>query len=362
MNIKEVVSIAPKRPGTNTRLICRTKIGDRWFALTENYKLLTDEQLASPEFAGERVMEIPFDRVRRNFRFAFDIYVEQAPRKGEEVDIVEHRNYRIAEADKYNAAFNFFAKHMQIEVVGMKNPYLIGEPMYIMDFTNHRSINSVLKSRKKAEVFNRVNAMDIQQKLDLALNYMPSLYGKRHSEIMEKLVDFDSGLLMQDAYIDEFLTKYDPKNLTVSMNTYINKAIQTGIIEKRNGGMYIHGNEFVGSDEQSAMAHFNRDPETYNNFIVAKVNQMMKLPEDDLQIDIPDTARRISVMREFRANQQYKDGPEFQAKLAQAVAEAKALGIKNAHNKPYNSLLDEIEQIKQGTHPKIKSPAAPPEA
>lgn len=347
MNIKEVVTITPKRPGSNTKLICRTKIGDKWFVLTDSFKILTDEQLNGRDHYGERVMEIPFNRVSRSFRFAFDLMTPEKPDPDSGIDIVEWKNKRNEESDRYNAAFNFFAKHMQIEVVGMKNPYLVGEPMYIMDFINHRSINNVLKNRKKNDVFNKVNSMDLQQKLNLALNYMPSLYGKRHSEIMDRLVDFEHGLLMQDAYIDEFLNNYDEKNLNVSMNTYMNKAIMMGLIEKRNNGLYIHGNEFIGVDEQAAIAHFNRDPESYNNYIVPRVNQSLKLPEDDLQIVIPDISKRIAAIKDN--NKHTKMEPEVsKAKYEMLKQEAAMLGIKSIDKKTHKQLSDEVERVKRG--------------
>ena len=331
----------------NTKLICRTRIGDKWFVLTDTYKLLTDDQMASREFSGEKVMEIPFNTVSRSFRFAFDLITPDKPEPDSGIDIVDWRNAKNAESDKYNAAFNFFAKHMQIEVVGIKNPYLIGEPMFIMDFLNHRSINNVLKARKKNEVFNRVNGMSLQQKLDLALNYMPSLYGKRHSEIMDQLVDFDKGLLMQEAYIDDFLEKYNPNNLSVSMNTYVNKAIQIGLITKSNNQYFIHGNEFVGTDVASIVGHFSKDPDTYNNFVIPKVNDAMKLPEDDLKIVIPDIGQRIAAVREEQKNKKQADGVN-QAAYEQLKAEAKALGIKNVDQKSYKKLADEVEAIKRG--------------
>lgn len=348
MNIKEVVTIAPKRAGSTTQLMCCTKIGNDWFVLTKRWKIILKDQLGQGPYKSDEMMVIPFTKQQNSWRFAFDLYPERDKPKGDDIDEIEWRTEREAETDKYTAAFEFFAKHMQIQVTGMRNPFLKGEPMYIMDFVNHRSINTCLSNDKKVAVYNKVNAMSLQEKLNLALYFMPSLYGKRHSEIKNELINLERGLLLSEAFIEQALS-YDEKDMTVAMKTYVNKAIQMNIISQGQNGYYLLGKDFVGTNELEAVGHFLRDPNSYNNVVVPQVNKMQKLPEDDLVFVQEDLAKRLAVIRDYEKNKE-SDRGEWQAKYAKTIAEAKAMGIKNADNKTYTTLMDEMERIKRGDH------------
>lgn len=357
MTIKEQVTIAPKRAGQNTKLLCKTRIGREWFILTKNWKIITNDQLGKGEFANEEMMEITFSRSRGSFRFAFDLHPERdKPEDKSHIDDMQWRLDRSLESDKHNAAFNFFAKHMQVEVAGMKNPHLIGEPMFIMDFVNHRTVNNCIKSDKKVAVYNKVNAMSLQDKMNLALYFMPALYGKRHSELKDKLINLETGLLMEEAMIEQVL-EYDPKNITVAMRTYVNKAIQMGIITSGANGFYMQGNNFIGTDEHEAMGYFLKDPASYNNVIVPAVNKLNKLPDDDLVFVQEDLTERLATIADYERNKG-QDASTFMAELKRTQEEAKHLGIKNVMAKKLISLQDEIDQIKRGVHKFIKKPVA----
>jgi hypothetical protein len=358
MIVKEQVTIAPKRAGQTTKLSAKTRIGNKWFVLTKNWKVVPDEQFGKGEFEHEEMMDISFSRARGSFRFAFDLAPErEKPEEKSDIDDMVWRNERSLETDKHNAAFNFFAKHMQIQVVGMDNPHLIGEAMFIMDFVNHRTVNNCIKSDKKVAVYNKVNAMSMQEKMNLALYFMPNLYGKRHSEIKDKLINLETGLLMQDSMV-ELALNYDPTNTTVSMRTYVNKAIQMGILTSGANGFYMQGNIYVGANEHDVMGYFLQDPASYNNVIVPAVNKLSKLPEDDLLFTNEDLGKRLNTIADYQRNKA-QDPNKFLTDLKIAQEEAERYGIKNVYNKKYATLLDEIDQMKRGVHKYSKKPKDP---
>jgi len=365
MVVKEVVTIFPARVGQTTKLICRTRIGNQWFVLTKNWKILTDEQFGKGKYANEEIMEISFSRQRSTYSFAFDLHPERENPAGDDVEDMKWTIERALETDKHNAAFNFFAKHMQVNPIGMTNPNLLGEPMFKMVFVNHQTVNECIKSDKKVQVYNKVSAMNLQDKLNLALYFMPSLYGKRHSEIKNALINLESGLLLTDAYLDEVIA-YDPFNTTVAMRTYVNKAIQMGILTSGANGYYMQGNVYVGADEMAIMGYYLKDPASYNNVIVPAVNKMVKLPEDDLVFLHEDLTERLRVTQDFEKNK--GDGVNRElwlTKLTQTQEEAKMLGIKNVMQKTYTSLAHEIDSVKRGDHKHLKQskqPSADPQS
>lgn len=353
MIIKEQVTIAPKRAGQNTKLLCKTRIGNKWFVLTKNWKILDNDQFGKGIYANEEMMEISFSRARGSFRFAFDHFPErEKPEDKSKMDDLAWRNERELESDKRAAAFNFFAKHMQVQVVGMDNPYTIGEPMFIMDFVNQRTVNNCIKTDKKVAVYNKVSAMSLQEKLNLALYFMPTLYGKRHSEIKDKLLNWETGYLLSDAMIEQVLA-YDETNQTVAMRTYVNKAIQMNILTSGANGFYMQGNNYVGANEHEIMGYFLKDPASYNNVIVPAVNAAVKRPEDDLVFVSEDLTERLTIIADYERNKTISQS-EYIVELRRVQQEALQLGIKNAMQKKLITLKDEIDQIKRGDHKYIK--------
>ena len=358
MNIKELVTISPNTAGQNTRLSCETRIGSEWFVLTKNWKMIRKEQLGEGPYAKEEIMTIPFSRSQGVFRFAFDLFPEREMPKGDDIDEIEWKQHRQAETDKHTAAFQFFAKHMQMKVVGMKNPHLIGQPMFVMNFVNHHSINTCIAHDKKVQVYNKVNEMSLQEKLNLALYFQPSLYGKRHSEIKNALINLQTGLLLKEEYLDQALN-YDAKNVTVAMGTYVNKAIQMDLLKSPNGqaGYFLPGNVYVGANDKEVLGYFLKDPASYNNVIVPRVNQLEKLPEDDLQFVQEDLGKRLSAMADFQKHKHMAPA-QWDAKLTAAKAEAEALGVRNIDGKNYTTIMDEIDKIKRGDHKHIPKDGA----
>lgn len=353
MNIKEVVSIFPKRTGSTTKLTCTTQIGNKWFILSTDWKILPLDMMGKPENLGKKVMVIDFSRQKGSYRFTFDMFPQREKPTDSHIDKLAWQNERELETDKHAAAFNFFAKHMQVEVIGMKNPYLKGEAMFVMDFVNHRTINNCLNSDKKVAVYNKVNSMSFQEKMNMALFFQPNLYGKRHSEIKNELINWESGLLLQEAYIDEAL-KYNDKETTTAMRTYVNKAIQIGVLlQVPNGFAMKQGNVFVGQNEVEIMGYFLKDPASYNNVIVPSVNANNHLPEDDLVFVDHDLAKRLRVVGEYEASKE-TDRLEYLTKFQMMEAEAEALGVKNVNNKSFVTISDEVDRIKRGVHDYIK--------
>lgn len=348
MIVKELVTISPKKAGQNTKLTCATNIAGKRFVLTQNWKMILESQLGKGEFVNEKIMEIPFSRANNVFRFAFDLYPErEKPKEKDHVDDKAWANERELEKDKYNAAFQFFAKHQQVQVVGMVNKFLKGEPMFVMNFVNHVSVNNCNTNDKIVKAYQKVSDMTLQEKRDLALYFMPSLYGKRHSEIKDKLTNLETGLLMKQPYLDDLLA-YDPKNTTVAMHTYVNKAIQMDILNRVGNGYNLLGN-YVGAETPEIVGYFLKDPASYNNVLVKQVNEREKMPEDDLIFRDEDLAKRLAAVTEYQRNKDMAPG-EWTAQLEQTRAEAKAMGIMNVEGKTYTKLKEEMARTLRGDH------------
>jgi len=354
-DILEVLTIRPKQSGITTVLSGQTRIGNKWFALTKNFLILTLDELRSPEYVGEEKLDIQFNGSgKKTYRLAFypnrkyEIPKNGTNEQKKRVELEALENER-----KQKAATEFFALHMQIKPEGQENPYLTSED-FLMEFQNQKSINNSLDNDQKFLAYTKIKKMNKQERYNVALYYKPDLVVSRHSEVMVQLADYNTGILMNGPLRDDFLNDYD-NNPLVTIQTYVNKAVQLGILRDDKDLGIFHGSSFIGANpKEAALVYMQTERDTYDNIIVKEVNQKIEMPEDDLVQGSTTVSERLSVKTESDEI----TGAEktvYAAKMDRMYKEADSFGIKNFKNMSEKKLTEAIEKAENllANNPKL---------
>lgn len=294
-----------------TVLEFRTKIGNDWFILTNDFEMLSEKEVATNiAHKGKLPIKVAFSP-RQNF---WDMEYDTAdlprlsvnlddkdPSKNVLLADVERRDREISlNQRKRIAATEFLTRHIQlVNETGRDNGHKpAGMPIGKVEILTQKARVNHLSDRKKAEVFAIIDKMTWQEQYDLALYYSADpvkVAGQRRSEVLQSLiglkgigteVEFKGGIMWKKfkagvMIADDFLTNYQD-NPTVVMKIYINKARAYGLLAMTEGGLYMTSGTFVGKDTDEAVVYFSKDVKSYTNYIQHEVNQRGELPEDDM--------------------------------------------------------------------------------
>ena len=326
--------------------------------LTTDFSLVNaDEYATNPIYKGKPLMNQVFSEQRSYFEYDYDTHDLPLPAK----TVENARAYQLAQdANELNrrkriATTEFWGKHRQIKhKTDLKNGFTPNLPAVAeIEIISLREQNRFRKDKKRVEIFNKVMEMDLQQVYDLALYYKPVLYGKPLSHIYDGLLSlayigtddaFLGGALFQKGVDDDFLQNYDPNNITVSMKTYVSKAVAMGIIVRGTGGLALQNGTFVGKDIDAAVVYFTTDIASYTNIIQPEVNNKSELPENDLdEIDFQNA--QVASERYSRKEAQAKKDAEFKTMNEAAKKEYAALGGTKAGLR-YTDMVDWIKDKK----------------
>lgn len=327
-----------------TTLAARTIIGGKEMVLTDDwFQVSSDAYATDPVLKIKSLMNQEFTAQRKWFEYSFDTKDPVVPPKPKiDATSEEHQIYNDAvyafeiNKRKRDATKEFWGKHRQIKhLTNLRNGFTPDlNPVATLEVTSQTELDNHLKDMKYMEIFNRVLEFTDQELLDCCLYYKPVLYGKTKGQMRHGLLSlahigtekqFFSGALFQEGVADDFLNNYDPKNPTISMKIYVEKAIMMGIIVPTTGGFSLTNGTFVGSNSTEAVVFFNADMQSYTNIIQPQVNALSKLPEDDMADYVaPWSARKIhsadkAVVQTAKNAQYYSD-------LSQVQAEYKRLG------------------------------------
>lgn len=361
-----------------TTLAARTIIGGREMVLTDDWFMMTaDAHATDPVLKNKPLMDQVFTAQRRWFEYSYDTKDPFVPSKPK-IDSTseEHMIYNEAIAAfeinkrKRDATREFWGKHRQIKhLTNLRNGFVPDlPPVATLEVTSQTELNNHLKDMKYVEVFNRVLDFNDQELLDCCLYYKPVLYGKTKGQMRHGLLSlahigtdkhFFAGALFQEGVTDDFLNNYDPKNSTIAMKIYVEKAIMMGIIRPSTGGFSLPNGTFIGKDSTEAVVYFNSDQQSYTNIIQPQVNAMSKLPEDDMADLVAEYSPR-KILSADKAVVQTAKNAQYVSDLKQVQDEYERLGGRKGMG--YNDMKVWIEQKNKENDDLAKKESLPTKA
>lgn len=134
------------------------------------------------------------------------------------------------------------------------------------------------------------------------------------------LCDPAAGKLLQSENIEKFL-KYDPADEKVQLQINARRAIEKGIVEKKNQmgkDTFFINNHPIGDTEESVIAYLDLNPEFYSTYVVEKLGDLAEKVKQETKEKTPDGIIETPDVEQLRE----------QCKAL--FEEGKTYGIKNA--------------------------------
>ena len=339
---------------TNTVLYGKTLIDGQWQILTEDFQQMSLYEFENNvEHRNKKLFTFNFSESSRNFDYTY--YTKERPLipKPDLKDLKTEADHdRYAEIVRTNqtieaenlinrrkrlATMNFFGRHMQIQQkTSLGNGHFCtSQPIAEIEILTQVAKHNYQNDLKVAKAFIKVASMEWRKQYDAAIYYIPSVFGMRQSEVLNKFIGLKGrgtkeaylgGALWQGNNLNDFLTNYD-NNPTVVMKIYVSKAIQSKLLSQTRDGIYMNGSTFVGRTIDEAVVYFSGDMKSYTNYIQPEVDKICGLPEEDLkeEIIVPEFSDFMKKDTSAQKTQDWKEERKAQ------IVEATLLGIKNPH-------------------------------
>ena len=242
----------------------------------------------------------------------------------------EHRITRVGkDQDSVDAEIKFWLDHPMVEDMN-------GDSKSTALFTIEIIAQTKAKKRAKTENVNKVIStiyqMTAAQRKDVMYFFKQDPREMNDEDIILLLVDFGSGLLIQEPntsiFIESFcgVTRKDKKD-RVDMMIYVNKGISTGFVSEDADKFYI-GDVLIGKDEDDITLFFKDNPQMYDNLVrslskagdESATGDMKKVSSGTTLADVPEAIK----MRFEKLYKQYKlrgSAPKSFTKLKEKVNE-----------------------------------------
>lgn len=345
--------------------------GRDYLMATINYKASPPEHASqwAKDNAGKKIT------ITQNF----EVY-EGSPKDGAEAWSLRmgeggHQEFFIQWDEKSDKAHDrnraLAVKHLAYQakmkpLFGEPNSNAIGDPFFTIEHEGMKNTFFADMHDKKFAIYEKFRPMHPSEKRDCAFYYNVNASGMKHSELIDKMVGFESGKLMQPKVMvdgmpimDHFLTKYGQEHITV-VKMIAEKALVYGQITKNDKGIYIN-QEFIGTTIENVYDYLTKNKEV-QKFLASQVASLDKTVEDDMEERVEEVLREarkpeeIQMWRELglRANVKTArvNGIELTKEKIKQVALKNKIKISNflkeGTYEEYESLTKEIENEMAG--------------
>ena len=224
----------------------------------------------------------------------------------------EHRITRLGkDQEAVDAEIKFWLDHPMVEDVNGESK---GSALYTIEIVAKTKAKKRAKTENVNKVISSVYQMTAAQRKDVMYFFKQDPREMNDEDIILLLVDFGSGLLIQEPntsiFIDSFcgVTRKDKKD-RVDMMIYVNKGISTGFVSEDADKFYI-GDVLIGKDEDDITLFFKDNPQMYDNLVrsLSKAgddsasDDMKKVASGTTIVDVPE-ATKVKFEKLFK---QYK--------------------------------------------------------
>lgn len=249
---------------------------------------------------------------------------------------------------------------------GEINTNAIGEPFFSIEHEGMKNTYLADLNDEKFEVYEKFRAFTPSEKRDCAFYYGLNATGMKHSELISKMADFETGKLMIPAnkvngmpIQKHFIEKYGQEHITV-VKMIAEKALVYGQITKNDKGIYI-GQEFIGTTIENVYDYLTTNKEV-QRFLSQQVSKLDKDVEDDMEERHEEDLREaknpeeIQKWRELGIMANIKlpkvKGIEKNKEGIREMAVKKGIDIKEflktGSYEEYESLAQELEKMRAG--------------
>lgn len=356
---KEIVIIRPKGV-QNSILTCQTKIGENWFVLTDDWRIMTLSAF-NQEFTTNkslRIKEQKFSESHKQWRIEFylddpyDAKEIKSLKPSDPAEALRRQEENMLNARIRTAVVNFFSKHMSIEqVIPFGNGHIPASGAFEIDWPSQKARIFHINDMNRVKVFEKIMAMSASELYNVVMYYAPELYNRTRSGILQGLIGLkgigsgnedNMSVMMRMNNLNDFLRNYE-QNPNAGIRIVVNKAKSYGIIRESNGLWWMRDVQ-VGHDINSSVAWFLDNQDEYRGYLIPEVESREVLPEDDLQTF--QTADIVSVMRyiENKKEDEQEKSADIFTNVEQLRQEAARLGIKNYQMMGYQKLLERVKE------------------
>ena len=231
--------------------------------------------------------------------------------------------------DSVDAEIRFWLDHPMVEDVNGESK---ASALYTIEIVAKTKAKKRAKTENVNKVISTIYQMTAAQRKDVMYFFKQDPREINDEDIILLLVDFGSGLLIQEPntsiFIESFcgVTRKDKKD-RVDMMIYVNKGISTGFVSEDADKFYI-GDVLIGKDEDDITLFFKDNPQMYDNLVrslskagdESATGDMKKVSSGTTLADVPEAIK----MRFEKLYKQYKlrgSAPKSFTKLKEKVNE-----------------------------------------
>lgn len=169
---------------------------------------------------------------------------------------------------------------------GEPNTNLKGEPFFTLELEGVKNTYLADLNDKKFAIYEKFREMQPSEKRDCAFYYGLNATGLKHSELIAKMADFETGKLMLATnkidgmnIMDHFLQNYGKEHITV-VKMITEKAIVYNQIQRKENGLYM-GEQFIATTPEGVYDYLIANKEI-QKFLMNECANLDKSVEDDM--------------------------------------------------------------------------------
>jgi hypothetical protein len=250
---------------------------------------------------------------------------------------------------KKKACAEFIGKHEQVRTLfGEPNANLRGEALYTLEWEGLKNTFVADNNDKKFEVYAKMRNMIPNEKRDCAFYYGINATGLKHSELINRLGDFESGILHNTkvkegemiSTRDHFLTLYG-KDVMHEVKLLTEKCKKYNLLTKNEKGFWFN-EEFIGTTDANIYEYINAN-EGVKSLLKRECAKKENPVEDDMEEEVktnmakPTGAEPKEDWQKIKADKMASEEEILKARKADIDAvnlqelkdKAKSLGVKH---------------------------------
>lgn len=174
-----------------------------------------------------------------------------------------------------DAIENFWKRHPQVLNNGKPTDYTRNSPIFNIVNATDKSIEEVSIWRKKLAVFNKLNEMSYENKVNVCYYYGINPHNMTENSLLIKLGDFNNGVCVSDENIENFtrnFIKEEPTDKEYIINC--RKAITLSLIEEttfEGRFSYYLGEIYLGPNFNDVVLYMKNNDSIYKDHILTRI-------------------------------------------------------------------------------------------
>jgi len=195
-------------------------------------------------------------------------------------ELTEDGKFSRPEYEEQKAVLDFLRAMPNVEVKGLSNKNKKSNPTFLLEILEETTVAKIGNFAKTLSARNIAHDMPLDKRRDVAYYFGKDVSKLDDDAVLILLVGeaktANEGFVLMDENIDEFITlakKMDLENPEVKIRTTLKKAIAASLITIREGSYYKSGGDFIGLNENEAMAYL-KDKTGYMESIKKEVATM----------------------------------------------------------------------------------------